>query len=81
MRSMSVVDSHETDPGTIIVFQHYSNILSKVYEANAMSEEMEKVRHAASRCRFHTLSYNSLNEKELFLKECSRIWAQQKMSV
>ncbi|KAK2159394.1 hypothetical protein LSH36_154g12000 [Paralvinella palmiformis] len=42
MRSMSVVDSHETDPGTIIVFQHYSNILSKVYEANAMSEEMEK---------------------------------------
>ena len=43
IRSMSEDQTSHIDPATIIVFQEFTNISSKVYEANAMSEEMDKV--------------------------------------
>ena len=41
--SMMSVDDNMPDTSTLLVFQEYVNLLPKIYEANAMSEEMKKV--------------------------------------
>lgn len=41
--SMMSMDDNMPDASTLLVFQEYVNLLPKIYEANAMSEEMKKV--------------------------------------
>ena len=41
--TMMSADDTMPDASTLLVFQEYVNLLPKIYEANAMSEDMKKV--------------------------------------
>lgn len=44
IRSLRQEDDAETGPATRLVFQEYTDLMPKIYEVNAMSEDMKKVR-------------------------------------